>query len=238
LATRLFITKGLSVNGQPFCLEGMDTMNAPSIGKVFKTALCSVAMMAMVIAPVHAYTVNIATGTKAAYLRVGDGTIGGGFYNAGGTPAANTTVNLVSVSVPAASVGNTVDQAMTGTGRLTSDYDGFAFCNAGQVYVSAFYRLNSTATQSATLSVTAPTTLTNATGDTIPMSQILWTSSGNGDTGAQPIPAGTFTGGTQTLTTLLRNTWNESCHSFFYANDAIVAAGTYNARVTYTLTTP
>jgi len=127
---------------------------------------------------------------------------------------------------------------MTGTGRLTSDYDGFTFCNAGQVYVGAFFRLNSTATQNATLSVTAPTSLTNATGDTIPMSQILWTSSGIGDTGAQPIPAGTFTGGTQTLATLLRNTWNESCHSFFYRNDAIVAAGTYNARVTYTLATP
>ncbi|MGH8500432.1 MAG: hypothetical protein ACRERV_16725, partial [Methylococcales bacterium] len=152
--------------------------------------------------------------------------------------ANNTTVNLVSVTVPAAAVGNTVDQAMTGTGRLTSDLDGFAFCNAGQVYIGGFFRLPNTANQSATLTVTAPTTLINATGDTIPISQIRWTSSGNGDTGAQPIPAGTFVGGTQTLATLLRNTWNESCHSFLYGNDAVVAAGTYNARVTYTLTTP
>ncbi|MGH8050090.1 MAG: hypothetical protein ACREPB_05465 [Arenimonas sp.] len=186
----------------------------------------------------YAYTVNIATGTKSAYLRVGDGSITGGFFNAGGTPANNTTVNLVSVTVPAAAVGNTVDQAMTGTGRLTSDLDGFAFCNAGQVYIGGFFRLPNTANQSATLTVTAPTTLINATGDTIPISQIRWTSSGNGDTGAQPIPAGTFVGGTQTLATLLRNTWNESCHSFLYGNDAVVAAGTYNARVTYTLTTP
>ena len=51
-------------------------------------------------------------------------------------------------------------------------------------------------------------------------------------------PAGTFTGGTQTLATLLRNTWAESCHSFVYGNDAIPAAGTYDARVTYTLATP
>ncbi len=185
-----------------------------------------------------AYTVNIATGTKSAYLRVGDGSIAGGFFNAGGTPATNTTVNLVSVAVPAASVGNTVNQAMTGTGRLTSDFDGFAFCTAGQIYIGAFFRLPTTVTQSANLTVTAPTSLTNASGDTIPISQISWTSSGNGDTGAQPIPAGAFVGGTQTLSTLLRNTWNESCHSFSYGNDAIVAAGTYNARVTYTLTTP
>ncbi len=190
------------------------------------------------IGDARAFTVTIATGTKAAYLRVGDGTIGGGNYNAGGTPAANTTVNLVSVTVPAAVVGNTVDQTMTGSGRLTSDFDGFAFCGAGQVYISTFFRLPTTANQSATLRVTSPTTLTSAGGDTIPISQISWTSSGNGDTGAQPIPAGTFTGGTQTLATLLRNVWNESCHTFRYGNDAIVAAGTYNARVTYTLATP
>ena len=185
-----------------------------------------------------AYTVTIGVGAKAAYLRVGDGTIAGGNYNGGGTPAANTTVNLVSVTVPAAVVGNTVDQAMTGSGRLSSDLDGFAFCNAGQVYISTFFRLPTAVSQSATLRVTSPTTLTNAGGDTIPISQISWTSSGNGDAGAQPIPAGTFTGGTQTLATLQSNLWNESCHSFVYGNDAIVAAGTYNARVTYTLATP
>ena len=185
-----------------------------------------------------AYTVTIGVGAKAAYLRVGDGTIAGGNYNGGGTPAANTTVNLVSVTVPAAVVGNTVDQAMTGSGRLSSDLDGFAFCNAGQVYISTFFRLPTAVSQSATLRVTSPTTLTNAGGDTIQISQISWTSSGNGDAGAQPIPAGTFTGGTQTLATLQSNLWNESCHSFVYGNDAILAAGTYNARVTYTLATP
>jgi hypothetical protein len=188
--------------------------------------------------PAQAYTVTIGTGTKAAYLRVGDGTITGGNYGAGGVPAANTTVNLVSVNVAAAVVGNTVDQAMTGTGRLTSDLDGFVFCNAGQVYVGGFFRLPNTANQSATVSITSPANLTTGGGQVIPISQISWTSSGIGDTGAQPFPAGTFTGGTQPLATLLRNTWNESCHSFVYGNDAIVAAGTYNARVTYTMATP
>lgn len=190
------------------------------------------------IGDARAYTATIGTGPKAAYLRVGDGTITGGNYSSGGTPAANATVNLVSVTVPATVVGNTTDQAMTGTGRLTSDLDGFAFCTAGQVYVGGFFRLPNTANQSATVRVTSPATLTTTDGQTIPITQIRWTSSGNGDAGAQPFPAGTFTGGTQTLATLLRNTWAESCHSFFYGNDAIVAAGTYNARVTYTLATP
>jgi hypothetical protein len=185
-----------------------------------------------------AFTVTIGTGTKAAYLRIGDGSITGGNYNSGGTPADNTTVNLVSVTVPAASVGNATPQAMTGTGRVTSDWDGFAFCNAGQVYIGAFFRLPTNPNQSATLRVNTPTNLTSAGGDTIPITQISWTSSGNSDTGAQPFPAGTFTGGTQTLATLLRNTWAESCHSFSYANAAIRAAGTYNARATYTLATP
>lgn len=209
----------------------------PSIRIASRMLLLPV-LVAAGIGNAHTYTVTIGTGTKAAYLRIGDGSITGGNYSAGGTPAANTTVNLVSVTVPANVVGNTVDQAMTGTGRLTSDYDGFAFCNTGQVYISAFFRLPTTANQSATLRATSPTSLTSAGGNTIPISQISWTSSGNGDTGAQPIPAGTFTGGTQTLATLLRNTWNESCHSFVYGNDALVPAGTYNARVTYTLATP
>jgi hypothetical protein len=190
-------------------------------------------------AEVAAFTVTINTGPKAAYLRVGDGTIVGGNYNAGGTPAANATVNLVSVNVPAAAVGNTVDQAMTGSGRLTSDWDGFVFCNAGQVYIGAFFRLPTNPNQSATLRVTAPANLTNSNGDTIPIGQISWTSTGNGDgAAAQPFPSGSFSAGTQTLATLQRNLWAESCDTFQYGNDAIVPAGTYNARVTYTLATP
>lgn len=206
--------------------------------RVFRIALLSLLLALSGIGEAMAYTVTIGTGTKAAYLRVGDGSIIGGNYSSGGIPADNTTVNLVSVTVPAAAVGNATPQPMTGSGRLTSDWDGFAFCNAGQVYIGAFFRLPTTTNQSATLRVTTPANLTSAGGDTIPITEISWTSSGNGDTGAQPFPAGTFTGGTQTLATLLRNTWAESCHSFSYANAAIRAAGTYNARATYTLATP
>jgi hypothetical protein len=34
------------------------------------------------------------------------------------------------------------------------------------------------------------------------------------------------------------NTWNESCHTFSYANSSSVAAGTYTGRATYTLSAP
>ena len=185
-----------------------------------------------------AYTVTIATGTKAAYLRIGDGTIGGGFYNAGGTPAANTTVNLVSVTVPAASVGNATVQNMTGTGRLTSDLDGFAFCNAGQVYVGAFFRLPTAAVQNATLRVTTPATLTSAGGDTIPITQISWTSSRQRRRRRTAVPGRHVYRRHPDAGHTATQHLGESCHSFRYANAAIVAAGTYNARATYTLATP
>jgi hypothetical protein len=62
--------------------------------------------------------------------------------------------------------------------------------------------------------------------------------SGIGDAGAQPFPAGTFNSGTQTIGTITRNQWAESCMTFSYLNAAIVASGTFTGTVTYTLTAP
>jgi hypothetical protein len=186
-----------------------------------------------------AFTANIGTGTKAIYLQVGNGSFTG-TYSGGGTPKNNATINQVSVAVPAAQVGNGTAQAMTSSStQATSFYDNYSFCDPpAQVYIGGFYRLPGNA-GTATLSVTtSAANLTNATGDTIPFSQISWASSGNGDTGAEPIPGGTFTGGTQTLTTFPVNTWRESCHTFTYANAADVASGTYTGRATYTLSAP
>lgn len=190
--------------------------------------------------PAGAFTVNIAAANpRTVFLQVGVGSFSGGNYNAGGTPVTNATVNLVSVSVPAASVGSGAAQAMTtNSTQSLSPYDGYAFCNLpGQLYVAGFYR-STTNTGAATLRASSPANLVNAGGQTIPFTQISWTSSGNGDTGAQPFPAGTFVGGSQAIGTISRNQWAESCHTFSYANSAIVAAGTYTGRVTYTLSTP
>jgi hypothetical protein len=186
-----------------------------------------------------AYTVNITSGTRAIYLQVGNGTYTG-TYNGGGTPGTNTTINKVSVSVPAAQVGNGTAQAMTSDStQAVSYYDNYSFCNPpAQVYIGGFYRRPGT-TGTATLTVsTSAANLVDAAGDTIPFSQISWTSSGNGDSGAEVIPGGTFTGASQTLATFSGNTWNESCHTFSYANSSNVAAGTYTGRATYTLSAP
>lgn len=186
-----------------------------------------------------AYTVNINTGTRAIYLQVGNGSFTG-TYNGGGTPGVNATINKVSVSVPAAQVGNGTAQQMTSDStQAVSFYDNYSFCNPPvQVYIGGFYRLPGNV-GTATLSVTtSAANLVDAAGDTIPFSQISWTSSGNGDAGAEVIPGGSFTGGTQTLATFGVNTWNESCHTFSYKNTASVAAGTYTGRATYTLSAP
>jgi len=117
-----------------------------------------------------------------------------------------------------------------------SNYDSYAFCNVpAQIYVGGFYRRTGSG-GAATLTATVPAGLTNAQGETIAFSQIAWTSSGNGDSGAQPFPAGSFS--SNTSVNFPSNTWRESCHSFKYANSAFVAAGTYSGRVLYTLSSP
>lgn len=120
----------------------------------------------------------------------------------------------------------------------TSSYDNFVFCSVpAQVYVGGFYRTPDAASN-ATLTTTAPSTLVNGAGDTIAFNAISWISGGNLDTVAT-IPSGTFLGGaTQTLLSVARNTWFESCLQFSYANTQLVPAGIFNGRVTYTLTAP
>ena len=186
----------------------------------------------------YGYQVTITAGTRSLYLQVGVGTVTGGTFSAGGTPGNNSAVNRVSVTVPAANLGAGTRPMLTDSTVTASPYDGFAFCTVpSQVYVGGFYRTpgNSTA---ATLSATAPAALVNANGDTIPFNAISWISGGIGDNPAT-IPSGTFVGGAaQTLFSVARNNWFESCLQFNYANDQFVPAGTFNGRVTYTLSLP
>lgn len=188
-----------------------------------------------------AFTVDITPrNPRTLYLRVGDGAFAPATFDRGGQPAELGTVNTVSVQVPAASIAGGTPLTMAGNAtQLASDYDGFAFCNAGQIYVGGFYRRNGNGNGfNATLSVNAPDNLVSASGDAVPFTDISWTSSGNGDAGAQPVPAGAFTGGQQTLAVFPVNSWRESCLTFRYANRATVPAGAYRGRVTYTLATP
>ena len=189
-----------------------------------------------VSADAHAYTITITSGSRAIYLQVGAGGYSG-VYSSGGTPGNNSTINVVSVTVPAASVGSGAAQAMTSNSTVAqSPIDGFVFCNPpSQVYIGAWSRPGS-GSGVATLTVTTPSNLTSG-ANTVSFSQISWVMSGIGDTVFQ-FPNGTFSGGTQTLATFPANTWKEQCMTFSYANTVIPAAGTYTGRATYTLSLP
>jgi hypothetical protein len=178
---------------------------------------------------VHAWVLNITAGTRVVYLAVGDAT----------TNANNATVNLVTVNVPAASVGNSVVQPMTSNStQATSPLDNYVVCQPtlGQVYIGGYLRQPTGSVVNAVLQVTTPANLTSG-ADSIPFSQISWTSTALGNA-AVDIPAGSFTGATQFLRNIAANTYVENCYTFSYANAALRAAGTYTGRATYTMVAP
>ena len=221
-------------------MDPVGTASKRSTPAAWPNRLVGVGLL-LAAAPVCAFTVNISTGTRTLYLQVGTGSFTGTLQG-GGSPGINATVNVVSVNVPAAQVGTGAPQAMTTNSTAANSFwDNFTFCSPpAQLYVGGFYRrANSASGAGATLTATVPVSLSNGSGGTIPFSQISWTSSGIGDTGAQPFPAGTFvSGSTQTIGTIARNQWAESCLTFSYANAAIVPAGTYTGTVVYTLSAP
>jgi hypothetical protein len=191
--------------------------------------------------PAAAYTLTLAPAApKTIYLQIGVGSFTGN-YNAGGQPGNNTTVNTVSATVASSAVGSGTPVAMTTNSTATQSYlDGYAYCSVpGQLYIGGYYRTAGGNTAAAQVTATVPTALTNATGGTIPFSKIQWTSSGNGDSGAEPFPAGTFVnGGVQNVGAMASNTWNESCWTFSYLNNTVPPAGTFTGVVRYTMSTP
>lgn len=186
----------------------------------------------------EAFLVTISPGARALYLQVGNGNFTG-VYTSGGTPGDNPTVNTATATVPAGAIGTGAQTLTTNSTTANSPYDNYAFCTpgSGQVYVGGFYRTLGTGAN-ATLSVTTPLNLVNATSDTIPFNTLSWVSGGNGDASAT-VPSGTFVGGTtQTLLSIARNNWFESCLTFRYANARLAPAGTFTGRATYQLVAP
>ncbi len=184
---------------------------------------------------------------KMIYFQVGNGLFTGGNYTPikgngqpTGTPGTNPTINKVSVSVAAGAVGNGAAQAMTTDSAAANSYwDGFLFCNLpAQLYIGGFYRTTGAGTNTATITAALPASLSDGAGNTIPFSQISWTTGGNGDSGAEPFPAGSFNATALTVGSISQNHWAESCWTFSYANTVVPAAGTYTGRVTYTLSAP
>lgn len=208
--------------------------------RLIPTLRASALLACALTSPVsHAYVVTITAAAKSIYLQVGAGTITGGTFSSGGMPGNNAAINRVSVTVPAASLG-AGSVAMTTDSTVTaSPYDGFSYCVVpAQVYIGGFFRTPG-ASANATLTVTSPVALVNAGGDTIPFNTVSWISGGNSEAVGTTIASGTFVGGSaQTLLSVTRNTWFESCLKFNYSNLLFVPAGTFTGRVSYTLTAP
>jgi hypothetical protein len=216
-------------------------MHAPHCGDRLRRAFVGAALFGALPGSISAYTTTLTpVAPKTVYLQVGVGSFTANYSN-GGQPQNNTTINTVSATVAAAAVGNGTAQAMSTDSTATKSFlDGFTFCSVpGQVYIGGFYRTTGAATAAAVVTATVPATLTTTTGSTIPFSKISWTSSGNGDGGAEPFPSGTFANGAaQNVGSMGSNTWNESCLAFSYANNTVPAAGTFTGVVRYTLSSP
>jgi hypothetical protein len=180
----------------------------------------------------QAWTLTIAPASRRVFLHVGNGSV----------DANNRTINRVEVSLTGAQLLSGLPQPMTtnSTQSQSLQRNGFITCPnpSSQILIGASYRRRNNGPASATLSVTSPSSLTNAGGDTIPFSDISWSVAAPGSPTPNVIPSGSFTGGQQTLANVAANTYIENCHSFTYANSAVQAAGTYDGRVTYTLTSP
>ncbi len=202
-----------------------------------RAARLIVAAVAMLVGhTAFAWVLNITPGARAVYLAVGNATAN----------SNNTTVNRVTLDLPANQVGTGAAQVMNSTSganrstQAVSPYDNYTVCTpaSGQVYVGGFFRLPAASAVTAVLQVTTPAGLTSG-ANSIPFSQISWTSTSIGNAGAADIPAGSFvSGGTRFLRNFAANTYVENCHTFIYANTTPVAAGTYDGRATYTLSAP
>ena len=197
-----------------------------TVGTCLKVLVTALLCCTSVVA--DAWVLAITPGARRIYLAVGNAT----------TNAANATINLVSVTVPANVLGTGTSQAMTSDStQANSPLDGYTVCvPPNQVYIGGYFREPSTTASVARLQVTTPATLTSG-ADTLPFTEISWTSTAIGNPTAD-IPAGTFNGATMFLSNISSNTYVENCHTFTYANTNLVAAGVYAGRATYTLTTP
>jgi hypothetical protein len=158
---------------------------------------------------------------KVLYLRVGTGS----------NLANNTAIDLISFSVPAASVGNGTAVAATaasgdlGNGAVTARVIG----NSGAV----------------TLGATTAGALGNGAGDTISYGQINTAVATLTSTTALPAPALADGASSTVNVPAVANIVNRDARwTYTYANAAVMPAGTYggvntnNGRVTYTASAP
>jgi hypothetical protein len=162
---------------------------------------------------------------KILYLRVGNGSS----YSTGILTSVNT-VDLITFSPAAGTVGNGIPVAGTGGDLLPGGETAAIVSNSGNV----------------TLNATATGPLGNGSGDSIPFTQI--TTTANTATSATILPAPVLTNGTSSNVVITappsKLIVQDAKWTFSYLNAANVPAGNYgganlnNGRVVYTATMP
>lgn len=196
-------------------------------------------LLALASAEALAFFVNIANGPKQIYLRVGTGSHLG-LYKTGGTMQNNATVNTVSVDVPVFEIGSGVPQLMAGnSAQPESHYDGALIClEPGMVYIGGYYRRPTGGGGDALLTSNSPPALVSELGESIPINEVSWAATDRAKPRKEVILSGVFAPGSQTLEAFRPNRWQETCHSFYYANSMPYPAGEYRARIVYILAAP
>lgn len=163
----------------------------------------------------HATVIAVGNGARRLNLRIGTGTTA--------ITGTSAVVNQVSMNVVWTNVGDST--AVGGTVSAST-------CLTNGVFIQALARTAGGNTRTATLTVDSSTPLSSG-ADTIPFTQIGWTSDGT------DIPSGTFAGSaSQVLTSFTTSSGRSNCHQFRYLNDSVRSAGTYDGVVTYTLSMP
>lgn len=205
-------------------------------------SMIAVTLFLGVVPAAMSWSLTLNAASRRVYLHVGNGVQAGN----SSTGILSTRV-LFYVNVLSSQLGNGVPQGMSSDNNTQSNSlqgDGYLTCPtpSTQLLIGASYQRNNagggSAPMSATLSVSSPPTLNTTNGDTIPISEISWTVSAPGSSEPNIIRAGTFNGSTQDLATIPANRYIENCHTFRFANSSVRAAGTYNATVTYTVSSP
>ena len=225
-------------------------------GKVAHAVL--VAAVATVAIPAAAFTVNItAANPRVIYLQIGVGSFTGGNYDSGGTPANNATVNVVSVTVPAAQVGTgslfannssvnlitfSVPAASVGNGTAVAATAGSGDIGNGTVTARVFGNGGT----AVSLSASNGGALSDGSGNTISWAQITTTASALAGVPTLLNPITLVNGASTPVSlTAVSGVVNQGAQwTYSYANTATPVGGTYggvntnNGRVTYTATLP
>jgi hypothetical protein len=136
------------------------------------------------------------------------------------------------ITIQVGSPGNKIDTVIF-TVPNTKPGDGTPIEGSNNFAINLTIRATASNPLTAFLTVDSATPLDNGHGSAIPAAKISWT------TRDGEIPSGTFAGtSNQLLATYTSSVRVRDRLTFFYANDTVYDAGTYNGQVTYTWFVP